>query len=556
MAEAITETRIRNLGRAITSLGLEDKFLADGALSDFTLLERAEIANEIISEKLNFGRWESVVQMIWGGLGKADALYDGNKDTLKKGILESAKKQTELKSESSDSCAKSIETLAKKGEYDFIFNLMTSMPNLGYDDFIKMCQYLPATHFEGDEGAQRKDTLGKVAGEKAMRERKYDSALINFEQVGNEDAIEEIFNEVIKPETKSSRDYSRVGILEEIAMRGDHEKREERLRKMFSGYIAGELEMEVVKAFNLFKPIPLSEGERAALYDAVAKKVSIFELKPRESEFHGGKREAKIQDSELALLWARKHAEKDPDDAYSIFLEQGYTGEEVLTAVVTGITLNERGREKHSNGLDLEDIKPEHLREVYAVLPFNLQIRVSQHLKDKTELARLSQVAKTQGDFRNAYDLWVSAGNGFEGEYMDSLRQTLIRKEIEENLKENFGRPSFYFLDGLDSRGHTQAFDALMEVAQGERRDIFLSAAHDLAYKHDSEGRLERVRQEMVSLDLNWALRIFKREKYMSGTETKKMSDPVGFDYALGIVAEKTGVKKEQLSPLIEKYLD
>ena len=50
-----------NLGRALTILGLEDKFLSNGELSNFPLLERGKIANDIISEKLNHGRWEKVV---------------------------------------------------------------------------------------------------------------------------------------------------------------------------------------------------------------------------------------------------------------------------------------------------------------------------------------------------------------------------------------------------------------------------------------------------------------------------------------------------------------
>ena len=56
----MTDTQTPNLGGALTALGLEDKFLANGELTNFPLLERGRLANAIIDEKLKAGKWQTL----------------------------------------------------------------------------------------------------------------------------------------------------------------------------------------------------------------------------------------------------------------------------------------------------------------------------------------------------------------------------------------------------------------------------------------------------------------------------------------------------------------
>src|SRR3989344_6485389 len=127
---------VLNLGRAITRLGLEDKFLANGELSRFPLADRGTIANEIIAEKLRLGRWQSVIKMMYGGLGKADALYEGDREELKASILKSAMENPGSGLEYPK--GEIIDVLRRAGEADLLFRLATLMPNLKYGHFNEM----------------------------------------------------------------------------------------------------------------------------------------------------------------------------------------------------------------------------------------------------------------------------------------------------------------------------------------------------------------------------------------------------------------------------------
>src|SRR3989344_4906059 len=111
-----------NLGSALTILGLEDQFLANGELTHLPLLERGRMASAIIDEKLRLGKLQTVVHMIYGG-GKADALFDGDRNELKARIVAAAQQRTNPDPGLTEF---TLETLVKANEHDLLFRLAIS----------------------------------------------------------------------------------------------------------------------------------------------------------------------------------------------------------------------------------------------------------------------------------------------------------------------------------------------------------------------------------------------------------------------------------------------
>ncbi len=530
------ETKITNLGRAITRLGLEDRFLSNGELQNYPLAERVALANDIISEKLALGRWSTVVNMIWGGFGKADVLYDGDRSLLKREILQSALKSNP-NSDEAMAMDPALETLAKAGEYDFLLELATQNPQNSYEDITKITNRIPNSYFQGsEEGRMKNKKLCQLKGKKALREKRYREAFVNLFGVGDEKSVEKIFETVISSQGKIedvSSDYP-IELLRDIAL-SSRDKKDERLKRILLEVASDRIYVRAETAMNIFREhrVPLDEKERQTFYEFMAAKLSKWDIERKFGE-----------DSELSLLWARKHSDSEPKAAYQIFRKQKYDGEEIKTAVLNGLKLDE----KRDDGMTVSEVSPEHLRMVYDQVPFEVQISISERLKDRNELSRLSNVAKEKGDLRTAYNLWVRAGNGFDSAYMDNIRGQMIRKSIEESLESTISSPHLFFIHPNDSRGHTQAFDALMETSlNAKRKGGLLSVAHELALRHDSDGRLEKVRREMVAVNPRWAL-----YQFSSGRDEQR--DSVGYDYALTAIAKEEGVEKEQLRTVIGKY--
>jgi len=526
------ETATENLGRAITRLGLEDKFLQNGQLQDYPLAQRAELANQIIAEKLRLGRWPTVVQMMWGGLGKADVLYEGDKNQLRQQILDSVRQHLPLGSPDA------IKTLAQKGENDFLFRMATEIPELSYSDFISTINSMPHTYLEDPQNTDKRNTIHQIAAEKAMGERRYGNAFYHFRRTGNTQAIDGLF-ETLFEQVGENRDY--VHLLEQIAS-DDWQKTGERIKKLLLAFTSGKIRIDADHAFELFDHYrtQFSDKERKAFYNVVAQNLGRHNLKLGFSREDRG-----ISDKQVHLLWAKKHAESEPTTSYGIFTEQKYDGKELRTALIKGL------KSPHQNErLLTSQVEPEHLRMVYDEMPFELQAQISRQLEDKTELARLSRVAEAKGELRIAYNLWVDSENGFEGEYMDGLRARLIQAEVEDHLKRNLGGPSFYFLDKQDRKGQNDAFNAVMRTGAGENRQDFLESAFNIALSQGDQAMLERVRPQMVATNLKWALGQFRGDWYREG----RMTDPAGFEYALGILAEREGIGKDQLRPIVARY--
>ena len=112
-----------NLGRAVTSLGLDSYFLSKGGLEGFSVPEKSQLVNGIVDENLKRGRWQAVLAMIYGGFSNVNMLYDGDHSELKNRVLESAQKSPEAPSDATIKALKDkglAQGLPKKQPYDLL----------------------------------------------------------------------------------------------------------------------------------------------------------------------------------------------------------------------------------------------------------------------------------------------------------------------------------------------------------------------------------------------------------------------------------------------------
>ena len=525
----MTDTQTPNLGGALTALGLEDKFLANGELTNFPLLERGRLANAIIDEKLKAGRWQTVVNMIYGG-GKADALFDGDRNELKARIVAAAQQRTNPDPGLTEF---TLETLVKAKEHELLFRLATNT-SLGYDDLMAVLSHIPAQYFKEDpQGTQKRRTIDQAAGQRALAEKRYDAAVSHFAAIGDTANLTTLFDQAI------SSDDSNVDIrmLEAIAV-SDPSQKETRLQAIVSKYLTGE-EVDPTQTrrgigtLTMFKfvkvhGVELSPEQKATLYKRVVEEAQRYQFE---------KNQELATEQELLLPWARHHAISQPLEAYRVFVATGFEGDEVVAAVQAGLAL-ERYRNEH-RALDTSQVTEPHLKRAYEGAPFEVQVRIAYRLKDEPKLQDLSKRANKKGKFDEAYRHWVAGRGSLDGEYIARIRTKLI----DDVVKKGYGYVSF--LATNDHAGQVEAFEALM--AQGTGKGNHLDKAHKLAFTMGDEARTQRVREAMFSVNPAWALGFFK------GNSSRKR-DERGIDYVINTVASQQGVEPSTLRELAMKY--
>jgi len=524
----MTDTQTPNLGGALTALGLEDKFLANGELTNFPLLERGRLANAIIDEKLKAGKWQTVVAMIYGGLGKADALFEGDRNELKARIVTAAQQHTK-----SEITSRTLETLVKAKEHELLFRLATNT-SLGYDDLMAVLSHIPAQYFKEDpQGTQKRQTIDQAAGQRALAEKKYAAAVSHFAAIGDTANLTTLFDQAI------SSDDSNVDIrmLEAIAV-SDPSQKETRLQAIVSKYLTGE-EVDPTQTrrgigtLTMFKfvkvhGVELSPEQKATLYKRVVEEAQRYQFE---------KNQELATEQELLLPWARHHAISQPLEAYRVFVATGFEGDEVVAAVQAGLAL-ERYRNEH-RALDTSQVTEPHLKRAYEGAPFEVQVRIAYRLKDEPKLQDLSKRANKKGKFDEAYRHWVAGRGSLDGEYIARIRTKLI----DDVVKKGYGYVSF--LATNDHAGQVEAFEALM--AQGTGKGNHLDKAHELAFTMGDEARTQRAREAMFSVNPAWALGFFK------GNSSRKR-DERGIDYVVNAVASQQGVEPSTLRELAIKY--
>jgi len=512
-----------NLGSALTAIGFEGRFLSDGDISGFPLVERGEIVTSIIAERLRLGRWQEVINMMYGDSGNADVLYEGDRDDLREDILNSAIKHPK----SGNFRREDFVALAKAGENDLLFRLAISIPFFSHDAFMGIVDHVDKSYFDGEEGGQRKQILHQTAAIKAMKEREYGSAFGHFTKVGDNDGIGDVFEAVLAIEDVHFH-YSGE-LLEKIAL-SDPTQKNERLERIVLSSISGKkggLRLRPLASFELFKKheVELSPGDKETFQRKVVESASRYDVQ----KFS--------EDPEMGLLWAKKHAKDEPKTAYLIFTQQEFNGAQVIAAVRAGLELE--SYQNKERVLETQEVNEPHLRKAYKSASFDVKVRIASHLKDSKKLKELSRQAYRKSDLGRAYSLWVAGKGDLNGDYIGGIRTALIT----DGVKDNHGYMTF--LDNSDSVGMAEAHDTLMKTDKGERTSN-LGSAYEIALKLEDEGRTQRTREEIVAINPAWAVRSFTNET--------RGEDREGLNYVLGVVATEHGVNREDLRRLVAKY--
>jgi len=523
----MSETTTSSLGNAITALGLEDEFLVNGELKNFPLVERVRIASDIVSEKLRIGRWQTVIRMIYGGLGKADALYEGDYDQLREDIFRSAIEHPE---HSRRVDKEAIDALAKAGENDLLYRLATTIQFADDDNFIEVSRRIGPTYFTHDEeGTEKLRVLHGISGRRALEMGKYDSALVHFSKAEDMEGLAKIFDII------ADREFGYVSrdLLIKVA-RSDPEHEESRLKKIILN-CGTDHGLRTLEAFELYKKhnVTLTDEEKESLHEKIAKQVRGYEIEKLSPE--------DPENEKLQLLWAKRNTKSDPQTAYAIFVRQDFNGSQIMSAVRSGLEMERYNNE--GRVLNVNRINENHLRRVYKLKSTSPKIkaRIASHLKDMDGLQELSRQARDNGDFDTAYRLWVEGDGDLDSGYIGDIRAQIIADMEKVYL-------STHFLDGSDLVGKIQVYDILMGQEDGEGVDD-LRKIHDLALDIGDEERTQRVREAMVGVSPTWAL-----ETFIGYSSEEGVHDEKGVDYVLGVVADEHGVEQKTLRGLVDKY--
>jgi hypothetical protein len=512
-------------GKALTALGLEDKFISNGELANFNLSDRGVIANGIISEKLNRGRWESVIEMMYGGVGKADALYDGDRKQLREDIVKSAVQDPDAYRVDEHL----VNILKKAGETELLVDLATKLPLLNYENFNQIEREIPLhDYFEkAENGAEKKKAFLGVKGKLAFKEEKYSEAISCFLDTKNQEGIDNFF-ELMSKSKYPGNFY--VSSVEEAAL-SDPLKRDSRLKALVD--IVFRASSKPIEALELQKKydIDIPPGKMKAIRSKIAKNIERWNLEKSSNNKWG-----------LELSWARQHIQTEPRKAYEIFLNNKHTKRELNSAMFFGLTMTKMSNNegKTLSVRDIPSAQLEEFRNFYPSLPFDLKKDIARQLKDKKALMQLSKEAKKVGNLDDSYKLFVEAGGNLQSMYIHEVRSKLIKQIIEKDS-------GVYKIDSADKIGKTELYNQLIETSNGNERSK-LSEAYDLARDLNNDKMLSRVRKLMVEFNPAWALMNFK------STTSQKTVDTAGVDYLLSEIAESAGVDKNKLEGLVGKY--
>lgn len=498
-----------NLGRAITSLGLDSEFLSKGGLEDFSVPEKSQLVNGIVDENLKRGRWQAVLYMIYRDPSNVSMLYDGDRSELKDRILESAQKCPGSLTE------KTMRTLKDKGEQKLLFRLATETP-FDYETFEYLTYSIKDYLSDPEQGIQRRKTLNLVLGKAAFKCKDFGNALRYFEEAENTEGIEEIYGEVISG--KGISDERSRGDIGERAALADPTQKERKLRGLVLAALPKKGNINPWKAFQIFKKydVLLSSGERDMLYDrTAAESISIHDVK-------------EAGDSELSLRWAKKYTDSSPREAYLILNEEEPDGEDVLKAAISGIKC-----EREYYRLSLDKISDAHLKKLLLKAPFDVRVEIAGHFKDEKALRNLSREALKAGNLNEAYDLWIDGKGNPKDSDISKVRTKLITGRVS-------GSERFFLAFREDPVGAAEYYDALMNA--GNFKD-----AHEVALNLGDEERAQRTREKILGGDLEKALSFFAD---FGGKE----KDRKGIEHVLEKTAETHNLPIEVIEEIIEKY--
>ena len=549
--------------RTLTYLGIDRRFLENGELQTLPRDQRGAVVDAIVSQKLEEGDWPVVINMIFGGIGKADVLYGGDLGELREKIIVSARGSAR----GLDS--RIIELLGDKKERELLLDLALSS-NIGYQSLLGI-ERIVKPLLETD--LDRKKTFAKMIGDMALEEGKYLHALREFVQIGDSINIAHVFERSL--EHLATTSYSYESRAQEAAIEAaiyDSGLKNERLKRLIflrkkDDSHGRKFRIDIKTAFKLFQEhgVVLTEEERTTLYERAAEEFSSYQLLKPEERYtpHLGSPKKEFIDPELALSWAKRHVESSPGKAYDILSTLSYEGREILNAATNGLEarIDKPVPEDDSRSFVIDHVKTEHLRAIYPGASFTLREKIATRLrgdKDFGDLAfrKLSHEAEINGDLDSAYRCWFEQEKPKEDEYIDGVRSRLIQRDIDEANKEGKDDPKLFFLCRQDVIGYRQVIDTLVGAAPNVKNQFgFIEEAYRLARINGTPEQLEGIRRRLVEIGPITAMKKFMGTSYLYGREKgQDMKDPTGFNYALGVLAERQGIPIETLKPLVEKY--
>ncbi len=500
-----------NLGRAVASLDLDHEFLSKD-LESFSVPEKSQLVSGIVDENLKRGRWISIVEMIYKDSSNIGILYDGNRSELEDRILESAQKCPE------PFIGETIRTLKDQGKQELLFRLATEVP-FDYKILKSLKNSIGDYLSDSEKGEQRTKTLYSALGNTAFKHKNFADALIYFERVGDKEGMGKIFEAAISEEDALSS-YS-MDFWEEVAL-VDPAQKGSRLKRLVLTALSKKGERDPWKAFQIFKKynVSISPKEKSTLYDRATENILASNVK-------------EANDLEFSLLWAKKHTDSDPIEAYKILNRQEPDGEDVLKAAISGIEYKEDSLRREKYGLSLSQISETHLKKILleTKTPFKVRVKIARNLKNEEELKNLSKEAVADKKLDEAYNLWVNGKGDPKDPEMSAIRTKLINKKISS---------SEYFSLNFkgDSIGAVEYYNSLIKAKN-------FKEAYEIALDLKDEERTQKTREKILAGDLGEALSFFM---------SYGVKDEKGIKHVMEKTAETHNVPTELVREIIKKH--
>lgn len=528
-------TPVSGLGKALVQLNLDENFIYSGKISKFPLSQRTEIINEILSEKLDKGKWESVIDLFYSPKSKINQLYEDSPKQLNQKILDSAIKSSPKKGKMSlDHYL--ISTLIDAKEQELLFNLATNLP-LEHEKLSEISSFITSPDYFNQKNfsLEKRTKLINTLGKSALETSNYKEALQCFLQTGNQDGIEEFFS---KKFNREEAPYVNISLLEAAAT-SDPEKQENRLNQVAMGFKFNSV--SPIDAFNIKKKYDL--GLPSWIDGDLAKSISKLGKYELEHNFPENEPHLKVK-------WAEEHLTEEPRLAYMILKEHEPKHPKISQSILAGLSYyydpsSDKNKEKLLRPEEINESDLKQFRKNNPSIPFNIEIGLARYLKDKEELLSLGRSAERQNDFSNAYRLFLEGGGNTNDEYVKWLRQ----KIIQENFKAGSFNSLFVFHS--DKEGLSQAYEHISQhfnlESDLDKKKVYLKEMYSLADSLSNEHKLDETRKLMASTDPSWALR------YFSYSSKNHFSDKKGIDYVLSYVSKSTGFDKNTLEGLLDK---
>jgi hypothetical protein len=491
-----------NFGRLAVDLGLEDRVLSGTVLADKSISEKSAVATGIVDRMLE-KNWRLAVELRFGKGRPARILYDGKDFDAR--LAEAIQPKD----------------FSEKPQYDTGIALLAENGKTAVIRAVAMKEGMPARFAYEllvkaglSEDALIEDVV--LLGKRVQQESPQDAYEL-FQRANANGAIVALYECLAK-------DFriENVKLLIEIAKLYFHwDEKSERLQSVVLNALEyPEKAAECAKLlYDTVKDerISLPKDKIKTLRYLTAKNLGLHDL-------------MKYTDDDLKLVWAQEHWTALPDEAYGIFVGNGYEGREVIPCV-------RRVLSKKKDYIP-RNITQEHLKKALSGLPekdYDLRVCVARAVGDKVELARVGRIfAGLVGKERRAYALLFESGAKENDADVNALRLSLI----EESLKEAHGGRNasvdFGWIHPRDNKGYEQAYTILIQ--DGGAKHAYLIAAE----RHDAQ-KIEEARKAILSMNTPLESLLFFHQR----------EDADGVDKAAIQVAEEYGITADLVHSLM-----